>query len=1089
MTTPTPESGASSAWSGAQHSAATTPRLVGIQAVDQVMSKTLESFTRLGDHAGRMADRMKAYSHPTTGIGGAGATSAGVTQQSAGAVGIGGNVTHGASAWLAQKIAGAGAVALGGMTPTGTTPGTVPGAAPGTPAAVAAGNGGGSTFSGVAGGAHAAANTARWYTPPGMGGTTLRQPSTWTTGQQVAYGGTAAAVGAMAGYVGSTATDTRLMQAVAAQSTVGSNWNQTSDAMFLNQNRSAQSTADAVQAQAIGQTLMPYQQLNQFGQPAAQYQSFMAGASSASAVNPMISQTESLTSQAALSSMNTFNQLRPFGIDTYKNGKPVPQNEIARQILRTIDPKKSISTERQMGAILAPNGHVEISLTNMVAEGRIPPESRNAIRANIEAQLKGQIQGVSAKQINKLVNQSDQGGEVGTAAHDQLEDLGIQNTIVGDEQRKAAAKRDTTVHALEGLTWATKTTTGWFEKLNTALSQFADKVIPEGGPSWWGDFKTDSSKANSWLAKKTDFLPGVDLDLPDLNMSVGNPFGGAAPTMSRAGFSGTAMRAGGLGGSAPTMSRGDGGMSPAMAVMRGRGIGGQSSGGQSGNRSGDGKGGGGGGGGNANSGVSFIAPRPGVDNLGPEGDFGTRTIGQGWHTGIDLDGGTGAPIKASAGGKVIAAGWAGRPDRDSGYGNCVTIDHGGGFKTLYCHMAGVAVGRGDEVRQGQNIGGVGDTGSYSQGSHLHFELWVNGKPVDPVPYLKGRRAPISGNTSSGSGKPGDGHGPGGSGASGSKGSNSEGVSYSVGGAATAGVGYYSQAGFLGLSSGVLTAAMGFSGGTSQSSGSGASGKDEAGSGSSGSAGPSGSASIAGSFGSGASGTWKSLMSTGYFSKQQAAGVMGNIQSESGFDPLIVQGGGRSMNPENISVGYGLVQWTPGSKLAPYLHGKDPSIATEVNALVAQLRGVGPSAEAAAGAALRKTKTPGTAARVFGLQYERYAGPPQDIRETQAEAWFKKFAGGKSRASGAWNLAFDEEVRTHRGEMILPANIAAIVRSELTAPGSRGRGDSSPAIVFDKGAIQVSVNGAINEREARMTGHQIVDAVMDDKRMHRLAMGV
>jgi hypothetical protein len=142
--------------------------------------------------------------------------------------------------------------------------------------------------------------------------------------------------------------------------------------------------------------------------------------------------------------------------------------------------------------------------------------------------------------------------------------------------------------------------------------------------------------------------------------------------------------------------------------------------------------------------------------------------------------------------------------------------------------------------------------------------------------------------------------------------------------------------------------------------------------------------------------WQALRAAGY-SPVAAAGVMGNMQSESGFNPFIIQGGGTSMDPAAAGGGgYGLVQWTPGSKLIPYLHGALPGVGTEVAALTAQLHGLGPSPESAAGAALRGARTPAEAAAVFGLQYERYAGPPQLIRSAQAEdiyAKYKAFDGG------------------------------------------------------------------------------------------------
>jgi murein DD-endopeptidase MepM/ murein hydrolase activator NlpD len=98
------------------------------------------------------------------------------------------------------------------------------------------------------------------------------------------------------------------------------------------------------------------------------------------------------------------------------------------------------------------------------------------------------------------------------------------------------------------------------------------------------------------------------------------------------------------------------------------------------------------------------------------------------HTGIDIDGVSGQPIVASKAGRVILSSYY------SGYGNAVIVDHGGGVSTLYAHMSRFRVSKGAIVEQGQILGEVGCTGSCT-GDHLHFEVRINGDPVDPMPYL------------------------------------------------------------------------------------------------------------------------------------------------------------------------------------------------------------------------------------------------------------------------------------------------------------------------------------------------------------------
>ena len=108
----------------------------------------------------------------------------------------------------------------------------------------------------------------------------------------------------------------------------------------------------------------------------------------------------------------------------------------------------------------------------------------------------------------------------------------------------------------------------------------------------------------------------------------------------------------------------------------------------------------------------------------------TSPFGWRWgrmHEGIDIGAPTGTAIHAAKAGTIIFAGV------QSGYGNIVIIDHGGGVATAYGHMSAIWVG-GGSVSQGQGIGAVGCTG-HCTGPHLHFEVRINGAPVNPLNYL------------------------------------------------------------------------------------------------------------------------------------------------------------------------------------------------------------------------------------------------------------------------------------------------------------------------------------------------------------------
>jgi murein DD-endopeptidase MepM/ murein hydrolase activator NlpD len=114
--------------------------------------------------------------------------------------------------------------------------------------------------------------------------------------------------------------------------------------------------------------------------------------------------------------------------------------------------------------------------------------------------------------------------------------------------------------------------------------------------------------------------------------------------------------------------------------------------------------------------------------------FGVRSdpfhSGAAMHPGIDLAAPRGTPVYATADGTVVRAGW-----NSGGYGNLVELDHGRGITTRYGHMSAILVHSGDHVTRGQEIGRIGSTGR-STGNHLHYEVRIDGRAVNPIPFMK-----------------------------------------------------------------------------------------------------------------------------------------------------------------------------------------------------------------------------------------------------------------------------------------------------------------------------------------------------------------
>lgn len=129
--------------------------------------------------------------------------------------------------------------------------------------------------------------------------------------------------------------------------------------------------------------------------------------------------------------------------------------------------------------------------------------------------------------------------------------------------------------------------------------------------------------------------------------------------------------------------------------------------------------------------LAFIPSIDPVDGAPVVGCFCWRTSPDvEFHEGVDLGADYGDTVRASAAGTVAAAGW------DGAYGMKVDIDHGNGYHTWYAHLSRIDVSVGQRVYKGETIALVGATG-FATGPHLHYQLMLDGKPIDPAPYLHG----------------------------------------------------------------------------------------------------------------------------------------------------------------------------------------------------------------------------------------------------------------------------------------------------------------------------------------------------------------
>ena len=143
--------------------------------------------------------------------------------------------------------------------------------------------------------------------------------------------------------------------------------------------------------------------------------------------------------------------------------------------------------------------------------------------------------------------------------------------------------------------------------------------------------------------------------------------------------------------------------------------------------------------------MAFSLSRPANQEPGRRyGDRPVAGVSKIVHLGNDYGWGSGRQVYAAAAGRVSVVRWSDSTwsdNRSGGYGNFFIIDHGNGFSTLYAHQptSAMLVSLGQQVTQGQRVGTMGSTGN-AAGDHLHFELRLNNRIIDPNPYIGGSSA-------------------------------------------------------------------------------------------------------------------------------------------------------------------------------------------------------------------------------------------------------------------------------------------------------------------------------------------------------------
>lgn len=704
-------------------------------------------------------------------------------------------------------------------------------------------------------------------------------------------------------------------------------------------------------------------------------------------INPGIGNAQVAQVTASLNAPQVTQNLRGLGIDVGKGpGNHQDPLTLANQILQKISGWQSINTSDRINFHLDdPNGAIESTLRSYEAHGFLPPGTRDVIKEEIRSILIARMNGMDFKSLqNAGTDAGSADRSVRKSALSKLQKAGVNpKSIVGEQKELGAAKRDRDLDMTDS-------------------------------------FAAGARNATDALTAFTDVINKL-LDGP-LGSAVGY-YGGGKGVLSGGGGSASDIGA---------MSSGSGGSAQEKLGNSSQGVplttsslgsGSNSATGAPGSQSGSGK---------PSAGkktIKFMRPVAGAIGSG----FGTRKdpiTGRGrMHTGLDFRASTGTPIHASAAGQVIFSG-----SRGANYwaGNHVIIDHGGGYQTLYAHQSRVKARVGSRVQQGEVIGYVGSTGR-STGAHLHFEIHINGRAVDPAPYLSGAGVAISDST----------------------------VSTSSQGTATAGAGSGEQSmasgpsGPAGAAAGILTseraALESFSGAGSGNTGmttgnstanTSSTSSNNATSGTSGTNVPSAPTSTSGN-----QAIVKQMAASKGWTGKQWDALYQLVMHESGFKNT-------AQNP--TSTAFGLFQFLNGTW---------------------------------GGYGVKKTSDPHGQTQA-GLAYiaDRYGNPSNAWAKWQSRSphWYD---------TGAWSIDRDQNAMVHKDEMIIPAKEARQIREVLlngTPYGANRVGSGTSGglqITIEQGAITITTTAGVTSAGVNDLGKAVADALAQNEKIKKLTEGV